>query len=304
LDNFRDFSSWNREDIHEFSLDSRNDIFGESLKALDQLAVETDQDVTTNHSDDLQIPTTAGTDHGYVRPINTKDPVHTIKTGNNDPGVADETIQPSSGNKETLQGIYDDKFEQGASDSVSARDNLDINKEKEKQNEALLKRIQMQYEEDPSIISTYFNTKKEDQELPLISISKTDPFSVTLAVKPFTYDVYTMVRLMYERVPVSKQALLQNLDDPVIEYVPMYRGEEEHRLYNLPVGKYIICGEAFTKGSVFQGNCLEAHVEKNSTKQLQGGVVCLIALALLTVTVVVVYAVYHRLVIYKLEKES
>ena len=72
---------------------------------------------------------------------------------------------------------------------------------------------------------------------------------------------------MYERVPVSKPALPQNLDDPVIEYVPMYGGEQEHRLYNLPVGKYIICGEAFAKGDVFQANCVEAHVAKHTTKR-------------------------------------
>jgi len=109
---------------------------------------------------------------------------------------------------------------------------------------------------------------------------------------------------MYERVPVSKPALPQNLDDPVIEYVPMFRGEQEHRLYNLPVGKYIICGEAFAKGDVFQANCVEAHVAKHSTKQLQGGVVCVVAIALLIVFVVIVYAIYHRVVIYKLEKEN
>ena len=70
---------------------------------------------------------------------------------------------------------------------------------------------------------------------------------------------------MYERVPVSKEAILSNLDEPVTEYVPMYRGEQEHRLYNLPVGKYIICAESFTAGILSQGNCLEALVERNST---------------------------------------
>ena len=71
---------------------------------------------------------------------------------------------------------------------------------------------------------------------------------------------------MYERVPLSKPALPQHLDDPVIEYVPMYRDEQEHRLYNLPVGKYIVCGEALVNGNVFQANCVEAFIDKHANK--------------------------------------
>ena len=74
------------------------------------------------------------------------------------------------------------------------------------------------------------------------------------------------VRLMYERVPLSKAAIPQHLNDPVIEYVPIYRREQEHRLYNLPVGKYIVCGEAMSDGNVFQANCVEALIRKQGNR--------------------------------------
>jgi len=268
LDNFINFSSLN------------------NLNLQDQHAVENNQSDAGE-----EVLTKSKTAHVQVNPINTNDPAQMIKTKNK---AEDETVRSQSGNGETAPGIYDDSVQYATKD-----DGIDMSNENAKQNEAILKRIQKEYEADPAILATYLKPKS-----PLIAISRTDPFSVTLAVRPYSYDAYTMVRLMYERVPLSKPALPQNLDDPVIEYVPMYRGEQEHRLYNLPVGKYIICGEAFSKGTVFQANCLEARVKKNSTKELPGGVVGIIAIALLIVMVVIIYAIYHRLVIYKLEKDN
>ena len=39
---------------------------------------------------------------------------------------------------------------------------------------------------------------------------------------------------MYERVPRNKPALQQHLTDPVIEYIPLYRGNQEHYLHRYP----------------------------------------------------------------------
>ena len=74
--------------------------------------------------------------------------------------------------------------------------------------------------------------------------------------------LFLQVRLMYERVPRDKPALQQHLDDPVIEYVHVYRVEQEHYLTDLPMGKYIVCGEAQINGEVFQSNCFETSINR------------------------------------------
>jgi len=99
---------------------------------------------------------------------------------------------------------------------------------------------------------------------------------------------------MYERVPRNKPALQQHLDDPVIEYVHVYRLEQEHYLTDLPMGKYIVCGEAQINGEVFQANCFETIITRLDNNMLQGGVIAVIAVALLIVFCVIIYAIYHR----------
>merc|ERR1711981_1534463 len=89
----------------------------------------------------------------------------------------------------------------------------------------------------------YGHGKMED---PLIMLMKIEPHALDLLVRPRIFVPGTMVRLMYERVPRNRPPLLQHLDDPVIEYVPLHWPAQHHRLQDLPMGKYIACGEAHT----------------------------------------------------------
>jgi len=265
---------------------------------LDQLAVESGQNLATFVHNKSQANLTqnvqqdaASSKAGNVL-FATNGPVNaeifeTQKTDqsdtneNKDPEVEDDTIRSQSVTVNRTQDILDHE------------------------NEVLLNRFQEKYEKDPNSVSTLFEAPRNDFERPLISIHKIDPYSVTVTVRPKNYESKTMqVRLMYERVPLSKAAIPQHLNDPVIEYVPIYRREQEHRLYNLPVGKYIVCGEAMSDGNVFQANCVEALIRKQGNRMLQGGVICVIAIAMLIVFSVIVYAIYHRLVIYKLDQKA
>ena len=72
----------------------------------------------------------------------------------------------------------------------------------------------------------------------------------------------TMVRLLYERVPLNKQPLLQHLDDPVIEYIHLNTSPHSHHINELPMGKYIVCGEAMVKGDIYQSSCFETLIER------------------------------------------
>ena len=67
---------------------------------------------------------------------------------------------------------------------------------------------------------------------------------------------------MYERVPRNKPALQQHLDDPVIEYIHLYHVDQEHYLNDLPMGKYIVCGDAQINGHIFQSNCFETIIDR------------------------------------------
>ena len=71
-------------------------------------------------------------------------------------------------------------------------------------------------------------------------------------------------RLLYERVPVRKSAemMLLHLDDPVTEFLPLRGATRRHELTELPMGKYIVCGEAMTGGSVYQTSCFETRIER------------------------------------------
>jgi len=319
LGNFRDFSGWNKEDIHEFDLNHENDILGNEFSYLDQLAVESGQNLATFVHNKSQANLTqnvqqdaASSKAGNVL-FATNGPVNaeifeTQKTDqsdtneNKDPEVEDDTIRSQSVTVNRTQGIYGDTIRKVVADNGLHENNSNI---LDHENEVLLNKFQEKYEKDPNSVSTLFEAPRNDFERPLISIHKIDPYSVTVTVRPKTYESKTMqVRLMYERVPLSKAAIPQHLNDPVIEYVPIYRREQEHRLYNLPVGKYIVCGEAMSDGNVFQANCVEALIRKQGNRMLQGGVICVIAIAMLIVFSVIVYAIYHRLVIYKLDQKA
>ena len=85
---------------------------------------------------------------------------------------------------------------------------------------------------------------------------------MSLMVKPKDYKPDAMVRLLYERVPAHRQPIMQHLDDPVIEYVPLTRRVQSHDLTELPMGKYIVCGEAMLHGEVYQASCFETRIER------------------------------------------
>jgi len=151
----------------------------------------------------------------------------------------------------------------------------------------------------PSVETTLDTSVAHDMEHPLISLMNLEPHAMKLLVKPRKFEPDTMVRLMYERVPRNKPALQQHLDDPVIEYVHVYRLEQEHYLTDLPMGKYIVCGEAQVEGEVFQSNCFETSTDRLDNNMLQGGVIAVIAVALLIVFSVIMYAIYHKFVLSK-----
>ena len=70
------------------------------------------------------------------------------------------------------------------------------------------------------------------------------------------------VQLQYERVRQTRPPLLHHLDNPVKEIVNLYKEYQEHELSNLPVGKYIVCGDAQIHGQVFQKNCFQTTINK------------------------------------------
>ena len=104
--------------------------------------------------------------------------------------------------------------------------------------------------------------------------------------------------------------------------VHLSTASQHHSLYNLPVGDYIVCGEAHSRGRVVQSNCFQTVIERlDSTSEcnlaytsvsnpspcvavLQSGVIAIIAVAALLVAATVGFAVWHRLVLAKrLKKE-
>ena len=96
----------------------------------------------------------------------------------------------------------------------------------------------------------------------LLTLMTTKPHSMSLMVKPKVYKPNSMLRLLYERVPHHRQPIMQHLDDPVIEYIPLTRRVQNHRLTELPMGKYIVCGEAMVLGEVYQASCFETRIER------------------------------------------
>ena len=101
-----------------------------------------------------------------------------------------------------------------------------------------------------------------DENHPMLTVMKTVPHSMSLMIKPRDYKPDTMIRLLYERVPVNKGPFMLHLDDPVIEVIPLMRRVETHTLAELPMGKYIVCGEAMVMGEVYQASCFQTNIER------------------------------------------
>lgn len=139
---------------------------------------------------------------------------------------------------------------------------------------------------------------------PLISLMGIKPNSMRLLVKPKTLDINSKVRLLYKRVPRNKAAHRKHLDDPIIEIVPLYRYEQEHFIHDLPRGKYIVCGDHSIKDVIVEHNCFETIIDRLDNNELQGGVVCIIALAILVFLSCNCYAVYHRCIRSQKEEEQ
>ena len=104
-----------------------------------------------------------------------------------------------------------------------------------------------------------------DESHPLLRVLDTAPHSLTLRIKPRDFKPDTMVRLLYERVPQNKGPFMLHLDDPVIEYIPLIRRSQTHTLEELPMGKYIVCGEALLRGEVYQTSCFETSIRRLDT---------------------------------------
>eukprot|EP00092_Neocalanus_flemingeri_P013347 GFUD01014391.1.p1 GENE.GFUD01014391.1~~GFUD01014391.1.p1 ORF type:complete len:795 (-),score=178.71 GFUD01014391.1:57-2441(-) len=147
-------------------------------------------------------------------------------------------------------------------------------------------------------------TDVKDVAHPLLTLMKIKPHSMKLLIKPSKFYPNTKVRLMYERVRRTRPPLLHHLDNPVKEIVNLYKEYQEHELSNLPIGKYIVCGDAQINGQVFQTNCFETVIDKLDNNQLQVGVIAVIAVALLIVFAVVVYAVFHKTVLSKRKRKE
>jgi len=134
-----------------------------------------------------------------------------------------------------------------------------------------------------------------DEEHPLVTVMETQPHSMSLLIKPRNYHPDTLVRLLYERVSKQKRPIMQHLDDPVIVYIPLIRTAQKHELVELPMGKYIVCGEAMLHGEVYQTSCFETIIQRLDTNTLQSGVKVLIILSLVLVAAVIVYAIGYRI---------
>ena len=74
---------------------------------------------------------------------------------------------------------------------------------------------------------------------------------------------------MYERVTETQVPESHHLKNPVVEKIPMVSEVQEHGLYNLQVGNYIICGEVVVNGDIFQTNCFQTVVRHLETKSCE-----------------------------------
>jgi len=132
-------------------------------------------------------------------------------------------------------------------------------------------------------------------DIPLLSIVEQEPHSMTIMVKPKEVKPDTMVRLSYERVPSHRKPCMAHLDDPVLQHIPLIRSSQTYILTDLPMGKYIVCGEAMDhSGSVYQESCFETRIRREDTDSLQSGVQALIVISIAIVISVIIYAILYQ----------
>ena len=110
--------------------------------------------------------------------------------------------------------------------------------------------------------SIHHPNNTRDEFHPLLMVMDTAPHSMSLMIKPRDFKPDTMIRLLYERVPLDKGPFMLHLDDPVIEFIHLIRRAQSHTLSELPMGKYIVCGEAMVMGEVSQASCFETRIER------------------------------------------
>ena len=66
-------------------------------------------------------------------------------------------------------------------------------------------------------------------------------------------------------MPITKGPFMLHLDDPVTEFLSFSGPVMTYTLSGLPMGKYIVCGEAMTGGEVYQTSCFETKIERLDT---------------------------------------
>jgi len=320
LDNLKDFpDTWH--DQHEFSL-SQNEAEGHN----DQLAVESRE----GGMQGVQVSTTASFSEA-VQVVRVTLPAHAptippaYNNNNNIPpaysslyhetgdqwhdhdGEEVEAVEEHSKNFNT--NLYDVVTDDNEGDNLAEEEAQEdvVVEDEDAAYENRLEELQRKYgskmsavdSEDFRFSATHehphnYPHNKGRMEDPLIMLMKIEPHALDLLVRPRVFVPGTMVRLMYERVPRNRPPLLQHLDDPVIEYVPLHWPAQHHRLQDLPMGKYIVCGEAHKEGHVVQANCFETIIDRLDNNMLPGGVVGVICVAIISIFLVIVYAIYYR----------
>jgi len=272
LDNLSDL-----RDIHQFDIDLTN--------YTDHEAVESD----------IEVP--AFNDHFDILPdMDTRDYHHNSSEETQDHQQHNLILNPALYDVVTSGPVKEEAFES------------DFNKSSEGMDEkyfTLLENLRKKITaEKAQVEDREIHQEVNDVLHPLISLMAIKPNSMRLLVKPKTLDINSKVRLMYKRVPRNKAAHRKHLDDPIIEIVPLYRYEQEHFIHDLPRGKYIVCGDHSINEVIVEHNCFETIIDRLDNNELQGGVVCIIALAILVFLSCNCYAVYHRCIRSREEAEQ
>jgi len=310
LDNLKDFpDTWH--DQHEFSL-SQNEAEGHN----DQLAVESREggrqgvqvSTTASFSEAVQVVRVTLPAHAPTIPPAYSSLYHDTGDQWHDHDHEEvEAVEEHSKNFNT--NLYDVVTDDNEGDNLAEEEAQEdvVVEDEDAAYENRLEELQRKYgskmsavdSEDFRFSATHehphnYPHNKGRMEDPLIMLMKIEPHALDLLVRPRVFVPGTMVRLMYERVPRNRPPLLQHLDDPVIEYVPLHWPAQHHRLQDLPMGKYIVCGEAHKEGHVVQANCFETIIDRLDNNMLPGGVVGVICVAIISIFLVIVYAIYYR----------